>query len=103
MATTNYTLRVDEADKKNAEQVFKNLGMSFATGINIYIKTVSRQQRIPFNMDLNELRTEGSTSKTLRETFEALQKESVLNGTDSMTMDEINKEIQAFRTRKHDK
>ena len=53
MATTNYTLRVDDADKQRAEQVFKELGMTFATGINIYIKTVSRQQKIPFELALN--------------------------------------------------
>jgi len=53
MATTNYTLRVDDTDKQRAEQVFKELGMTFATGINIYIKTVSRQQKIPFELTLN--------------------------------------------------
>jgi len=53
MATTNYTLRVDDVDKQRAEQVFKELGMTFATGINIYIKTVSRQQKIPFELALN--------------------------------------------------
>lgn len=54
MASVNYTLRIDEGDKANAEHVFKELGMTFATGINIYIKMVSRQQRIPFDLALNE-------------------------------------------------
>ena len=54
MATTNYTLRVDDTDKQRAEQVFKELGMTFATGINIYIKTVSRQQKIPFELTLDK-------------------------------------------------
>jgi len=54
MASVNYTLRIDELDKRNAEQVFKDLGMTFSTGINIYIKTVGRQQKIPFELSLNE-------------------------------------------------
>jgi len=54
MATTNYTLRIDDKEKQKAEQVFKELGMTFATGINIYIKTVSRQQKIPFELNLNQ-------------------------------------------------
>jgi addiction module RelB/DinJ family antitoxin len=54
MPTVNYTLRVDENDKHGAEHVFKELGMTFATGINIYLKTVSRQKRIPFDLALNE-------------------------------------------------
>ncbi|MCL1788372.1 MAG: type II toxin-antitoxin system RelB/DinJ family antitoxin, partial [Defluviitaleaceae bacterium] len=53
MAGTNYTLRIDETDKQQAELVFKALGMNLSTGINIYIKAVSRQQRVPFELDLN--------------------------------------------------
>jgi len=54
MATVNYTLRIDENDKQTAEQVFKQLGMTLSTGINVYIKAVSRQLRIPFDLSLNE-------------------------------------------------
>ena len=53
MATVNYSLRVDENDKQIAEQVFKSLGMTFSTGINIYIKAVGRQQKIPFDLALD--------------------------------------------------
>ena len=90
MATVNYTLRVDEFDKKNAEQVFKNLGMSFATGINIYLKTVGRQQKIPFNMDLNDTTMKNQVRRQFKQAFEKAQQESILNGTDNMSMDEIN-------------
>ena len=54
MATVNYTLRIDERDKTNAEKVFKELGMTFSTGINIYIKTIGRQQRIPFELAISD-------------------------------------------------
>ena len=54
MATANYSLRVDEDDKQKAEQVFKALGMTFSTGLNIYIKAVGRKQQIPFNLSLDE-------------------------------------------------
>ena len=51
--TVNYSLRIDESDKQKAEQVFKSLGMTFSTGINIYLKAVGRQQRIPFDLALD--------------------------------------------------
>ena len=54
MAATNYTVRIDKEDKQQAEQVFKSLGMTLATGINIYIKAVGRQRRVPFDLDLGE-------------------------------------------------
>ena len=96
MATVNYTLRVDEADKQKAEQVFKALGMTFSTGINIYLKTVGRQQRIPFVLAIND----ATTSISLMDTIAALQEESIKNGTSEMTMDEIDAEISASRREK---
>jgi len=93
MAAVNYTLRVDEADKQKAEQVFKALGMTFSTGINIYLKTVGRQQRIPFVLAIND----ATTSVSLMDTIAALQEESIQNGTSEMTMDEIDAKIAASR------
>ena len=96
MTTVNYTLRIDEADKRKAEQVFKALGMSFSTGINIYIKTVGRQQRIPFSLSAND----AVQPTTLADAFRALQEESAENGTAEMSLDEINEEIAAYRREK---
>jgi DNA-damage-inducible protein J len=50
MATVNYSLRIDETDKQRAEQVFNELGLSLAAGLNIYLKAVIRKQRIPFDL-----------------------------------------------------
>ena len=53
MAAVNYTVRLDETDKQAAERVFNELGLTMAAGINIYIKMVARQKRIPFELALN--------------------------------------------------
>jgi len=53
MAAVNYTIRLNEADKKAAEQIFNELGLTLAAGFNIYLKAVIRQQKIPFDMALN--------------------------------------------------
>ena len=54
MATINYTIRLDEADKQAAEKVFSQLGLTLAAGLNVYLKAVARQQKIPFELTLNE-------------------------------------------------
>ena len=91
VAITNYTLRIDEADKKRAESVFKTLGMTFSTGINVYLKAVGRQQRIPFALSAND------AVPSLKDAVTALQEESAANGTTEMSMDEIDAEIAASR------
>ena len=96
MATVNYTLRVDETDKQKAERVFKALGLTLSAGINIYLKAVGRQQRIPFALAVNDI----PPTASLMDAFEALQEESVQNGTSEMTMEEIDDEISAYRREK---
>lgn len=91
VAITNYTLRIDEADKQKAETVFRTLGMTLSTGINVYLKAVGRQQRIPFALNAND------AALSLKDTVIALQNESAANGTTGMSMDEIDAEIAASR------
>ena len=71
MASVNYTVRLDEADKQSAEKVFNQLGLTLAAGLNIYIKAVARLQKIPFELTLNEqgnsINTEILNSKTKKD------------------------------------
>ena len=78
MPTVNYSLRIDETDKQMAEQVFKALGMTFSTGINIYLKVVGRQKKIPFDLALDRQSTTSPIHKVLREDKE--KSFSALNG-----------------------
>ena len=86
MAAVNYTIRLDESDKREAEQVFNQLGLTLAAGINVYLKAVGQRKKIPFTLEV----VEKTARMRLGEAFEKAQKESVANGTDGMTMDEIN-------------
>jgi DNA-damage-inducible protein J len=93
--TKTYTIRLDETDKQRADQVFRELGMTFATGMNLYVKMVGRHKKIPFNLDVSE-----QIPKTLKESFGLLQEEAKLNGIEDMTMDEIDAEIAEYRHEK---
>ncbi len=54
MAAINYTFRIDETDRQAVEDVFSRLGLTLAAGLNVYIKAVARQQRIPFDLTLHD-------------------------------------------------
>ena len=47
---TQISLRVDEEVKHNAEKTFNEIGLSMSTAINIFLKKVARENRIPFEL-----------------------------------------------------
>ncbi|MBQ7208975.1 MAG: type II toxin-antitoxin system RelB/DinJ family antitoxin [Lentisphaeria bacterium] len=53
MATTNLSIRMDTETKKQAEQLFGNLGMSISTAFNIFVKQSLRVRGIPFSITEN--------------------------------------------------
>lgn len=44
------SLRVDDEVKRNAERTFDDIGLSMSTAINIFLKAVVRENRIPFEL-----------------------------------------------------
>ena len=44
------SLRVDDEIKRNAERTLNEIGLSMSTAINIFLKTVVRENRIPFEL-----------------------------------------------------
>ncbi len=50
METLNLSVRVDANDKKNFEQFCDEVGMNVSTAINMFIKAVLREQKLPFEI-----------------------------------------------------
>jgi len=48
--TVNLNIRIDKGLKERAEVVFKEMGMSMTTAINIFIRQTMRQGKIPFDI-----------------------------------------------------
>ena len=44
------SLRVDDELKRGAEKTLNDIGLSMSTAINIFLKTVARENRIPFEL-----------------------------------------------------
>lgn len=52
MANVNITIRMDENLKKQADALFDELGMSFTTAINVFVRQSLREGRIPFDITM---------------------------------------------------
>lgn len=50
MANVNITIRMDEGLKKDADALFDELGMSFTTAINVFVRQALREGRLPFEV-----------------------------------------------------
>ncbi len=48
--SSTITIRVDDKVKKDAGDIFKEVGMDMSTAINVYLKQVIRVKGIPFTV-----------------------------------------------------
>ena len=100
--TTNLSIRIDRELKEEADQVFSLLGMNLTTAITIFVRQAVRQKKIPFEISLYP--ENSSMSFVMRDAMAASERiwqNSVQNGTDKLTLEDINAEITKTRaTRK---
>lgn len=50
MESLTLNVRVDANDKKNFEQFCSSVGMNVSTAVNMFIKAVLREQKLPFEV-----------------------------------------------------
>ena len=91
------TVRVDDQLKSNFDLLCDMFGLSNSAALNLFLKAVVRERRIPF-----EIKAESDAEARIRgwEAFQRMR-ESVKN-TDAadMTLDDINKLIKEARDEK---
>ena len=95
MATTtvSFSVRTDPALKKQVDLFLKNVGMSMSTAINLYLRKIVMEQRIPFEIS-------AASPNAGLQAFHALRSQAKDNGAQGMTLRAINREIAASRKRK---
>ena len=53
MSQATLTARVDEKDKREFDSFCSNIGLNTSTAINLFVKAVIRENRIPFEIVQN--------------------------------------------------
>ena len=53
MATTNLNIRIDADLKKQAEQIFNELGLNMSTALTIFLRQAVRSNGIPFDLRID--------------------------------------------------
>ncbi len=60
MAQTNLSVRVDEKDKKSFERFCNETGMNVSVAINMFIKSVLREHKLPFEIKIDPFYSENN-------------------------------------------
>lgn len=66
MSQTTLSVRIDEKDKKNFEAFCNATGMNVSVAINMFVKTVLREQRLPFEINLDPFYSEANQRRLLK-------------------------------------
>ena len=97
--TASVFTRVDPAIKAQAESVLDQLGISMATAMEIYLRQIALQRKIPFEMKLPEVNKPIAYGSLTDEQFDALMNQAAKSYVDGQCTDvadfraEITKEL----------
>lgn len=81
-------LRVDDDVKRNAEQTLNEIGISMSTAINIFLKTVVRENRIPFELSADPFYGKANMEELKRRAENVRTGKSVLTEHELIGVDE---------------
>lgn len=71
-------LRVDDEVKRRAERTLSDIGLSMTTAINIFLKTVARENRIPFELSADSFYSKENMDELERRVSDIRSGKSIL-------------------------
>lgn len=99
MAQATFSVRMDEALKKQFDALCSDFGMNASTAINVFARAVVRERRIPFEITSPEPEI---TREKAMQAFKALRTQANKDFPDGMSLDDINAEICMARNSEDD-
>ena len=85
MSQGNICIRIDENIKKQFDSLCSELGLTMSAAINIFVRRVVREQRIPFALSLNDYNEE--TRKAIEDAENGIGLSKAYTNVDEMMND----------------
>ncbi len=95
MSQATFSIRMDEALKKDFDLLCTDFGMSATTAFNVFARAVVRERKIPF--EITSLSTGETREIPNPNPFNALRMQAKENGIQDLSLEQINDEIAAAR------
>ncbi len=90
MSQGNICIRIDENIKKQFDSLCSELGLTMSAAINIFVRRVVREQRIPFALSLNDYNEE--TRKAIEDAENGIGLSKAYTNVDEMMNDLLRDE-----------
>ena len=81
------SLRIDDDVKRSAERTLEDIGLSMSSAINIFLKKVAREKRIPFELSVDPFYSKENIEELERRVTEIRSGKSVLKEHDLIEED----------------
>lgn len=80
MSNTNINIRIDSDLKKNADELFNDLGLNMSTAITMFLRSAVNNNGIPF-----EVKRKNPNAETLAAIRDVLERKNVVGPFDSVS------------------
>ena len=99
----NVNFRMNKDIKKQFDNILFEIGLNPSTAFNMFARLVVRENGLPFPITIKTDKKDNDVNDEARLLFDEIRKEAAQNGTNKLTMDEINAEIALYRKEKRER
>ena len=101
MSTARISVNVDGEVKRNAQKILSEIGMDLTTAVDLLLRTIVREERIPFNLQTEKAYREAAYQGYVKAELEKAKTEAVDPSTVWRTHDEVMANLKAQRGAKN--
>ena len=97
MPTARISVNVDSEVKQNAQKILAEIGMDLTTAVDLLLRTIVREERIPFNLQTERAYREASHREYIKVELEKAKLEATDPNTKWLAHDEVMDSLKAQR------
>ena len=97
MSTARISVNVDKEVKQNAQKILGEIGMDLTTAIDLLLRTIVREERIPFNLQTEKAYRNDAYREYVKLELEKSQLEAADPNTKWASHDEVIDKLRAQR------
>ena len=97
MSTARISVNVDGEVKQNAQRILGEIGMDLTTAIDLLLRTIVREERIPFNLQTERSYRDAAYKQYVKMELDASKQEAADPNTKWMSHDEVLGKLKAQR------